>query len=225
MLLCQGAAAGTDGWMPQVLTDLWADVPVLRPLEAAILFIPLGLVFLLYGLRFYRLLVIVAYGLVGAVVGLLAGNAGGFHPLVGAVAGGLVLGLVAWPLHRWGWALLGGANFAYGLVVIGLMAGLEHPAWLVVLGLGGFVLGVVLLLRLFRPIIILVTSLTGAALLVQGVLRLAEVWPAVVGPVRGLLNQRPYLALILVLVLAGLGVALQWGTAAGAKPAKPEAEE
>ena len=77
---------------------VWQRLAGLHPLEAGLLLVPLGLVFLLYGFRLYKWLVSVVFAGIGASVGAalaLAGAAGlalGSRPSTGNPGGNMLLG-------------------------------------------------------------------------------------------------------------------------------------
>jgi len=200
------------------------------PLEAGLLLAPIGLVFLLYGFKLYKWLVSVVFAGIGAAAGMALTSYLGWDVLLGAIAGALVLGLMAWPLHRAGWGLLGGAVFG---VVAALLMKTQTPnvTFTAIVAGVAFVGGFVLTLVLMRPLIILVTAVLGAAVLVQGALRLSLIQPSVGDPVMRTLEDKPYLAAILVALPALVGFILQWrdtaakGKAAAKRKKAEEAEE
>ena len=203
-----------------LMRNLWDGFYALSPLEAGLLVLPIGLVFLLYGFKLYKLLVSLVFAAVGSVLGGALAACVGWSAMLGMVAGALVLGLLAWPLHRIAWGLLGGAILG-GAAVLLLSARSQDPILLAIVATVIFAGGFILTLLLMRPLIILVTAILGAAVLVQAILRLSLLWPSFGDPVASMLQAKPYLLAILVALAAALGFLLQWRDTAGkAKAAK-----
>jgi hypothetical protein len=209
---------------------VWQRLGALHPLEAGLLLLPVGLVFLLYGFKLYKWLVSVVYAGIGASAGAAVALWLGWDVILGTIAGALLLGLLAWPLHRVGWGLLGGALFG-GAAVILMRAQTPNVTYIAAVAGVAFIGGFVLTLILMRPLIILVTSVIGAAVVVQGALRLSLIQPAFGDPVLATLEAKPYLLAILVAIPALLGFILQWrntagkGKAAAKRKKAEEAEE
>lgn len=209
----------------------WLEQAVaVHPLEAGLLMLPLGVAFLLYGFRLYKWLVILVYAFAGGVLGAVAAQYAGVHMLIGMTAGALLMGLVAWPLHRLGLALLGGVGLALAAMMVAAAMGVTSQATLVMIVIGAFIGGTIITAILLRPLIILMMSLNGAVLMVQAALCLAVAWPSFGEPMLGLLRRQPYLFGVAVLVLTAVGCLLQFSdeggkAGAGKKKRKKEAEE
>lgn len=213
---------------------VWGQLCAQYPLAAALVLIPLGLAFLLYGYRVYKALVILTFAIVGGLIGMILGahfGLLGLAALAGLVGGALVFGFLGWPLHRIGWGLLGGVVAAVVFAGFAAMAGVTVHAYLFIIAGLAFVLGVVLTIWLFKPVLIIVTSLMGAALLVEGAMRLAVRAPSFGEPIYQFLKANNYVLAVVLLVLAGVGALLQWcdtrGGAGGAerRPKKPAKEK
>jgi len=233
----QAEAASQAAWQASdmLLRDLWQILLIpprgayllVCPAEAAILFIPIGLVFLLFGFRLYKWLVMVVYAGIGSIVGLAVAAYLGWSALLVMMAGSIVLGLLAWPLHRIGWGLLGGVLLG-GLAALLVRGRTENVVLIVGAAVIAFAAGLVLAMMLLRPLITGITSLIGAGLLVQGAVALAMlIKPSVGGPIASFLEARWYALAAVVGVLAILGFALQWheGEPAGAKRSKSPSEK
>ncbi len=175
---------------------------------AAGLIIAAGLVYLLYGYKIFKVLVIVNAALLGAT---------GAHWIdqqfdqvdwwvipVGAAA----LALIAWPLMRFAVCVMGGlAGAVLGAFVWRSFQLPDNMLWagsaigLVALGLLAFII--------FRIIIIGFTSLQGALMAVAGSVALAARWEQVSDEVRdGILNQ-PWMLPVVVLLPALIGFVYQ----------------
>ena len=226
----QEAARAAIPSLDTVMQYVWQRLAAIPPLEAGLLLLPVGLVFLLYGFRLYKWLVSVVYAGIGAAAGTALAAYFGWNAILGMIAGALVLGLLAWPLHRVGWGLLGGALFG-GAAVILMRMQTPNAAYIVAVAAAAFIGGFILTLALMRPLIILVTSVLGAAAVVPGALRLTLIQPAFGDPVCSTLEAKPYLLAILVAVPALLGFIIQWrdtcgkGKAAVKRKKAEEAEE
>lgn len=218
------------------LREEWARLMSAEPLIVAIIMVVAGVVFLLYGFRLYKALVMVLYAFIGLVVGGIVAAHFGIGSLWGAIPGALLLGLVAWPLHRLGWGILGGLAFAAAAVIVpGIFAavfsgllGLGMDVWVLLMGLAGFIVGLVLTMLILRPLIIVITSLCGGSILVQGAMQLVAQWPATGGKMVPFLVSHVWVQVVLVLLLAGIGVVLQFTGGGGArskpKPRKKDEE-
>jgi hypothetical protein len=204
------AAAPSQGNVVEdFAAQVWEQLPAGYDLETAIVLVPLGLAFLLYGFRMYRWLVVVAYAAVGAVAGLMAAQWFGVSGLVCGILGAIVLGILAWPLHRLGWGLLGGGLFGAAAVGLAGTAGVQGQVLLALIGTVAFLGGMLLTMLVMKPIIILVTSVLGASALAAGVVRLLELWPAVGNPVGATFRTKPYLPALAIAILAAVGLVLQ----------------
>ena len=149
-----------------LMRNLWDRFHALSPLEAGLLLLPIGLVFLLYGFKLYKLLVSVVFAGIGAGLGGALAAYLGWNVILGTIAGALVLGLLAWPLHRIAWGLLGGAILG-GAAVLLVSARSQDPILLAIVATVIFAGGFILTLLVMRPLIILVTAILGAAVLVR----------------------------------------------------------
>ena len=128
----------------------------------------LGLLYVFLGYRVFRILAVLVVSLAAAAA---AGNLAYQHagPTAGIIAAGVagVLGgVLGWFLF-WLLAALGGAAFAAGLTWNILLAQgvVVHPAFMLAPAAVGFVLTVLLL----RPMLIVLTAYTGAAMVVEAV--------------------------------------------------------
>jgi hypothetical protein len=224
----QEAAQAAIPSLETAMQYVWQRLGALHPLEAGLLLVPVGLVFLLYGFKLYKWLVSVVYAGIGAWAGAAVALWLGWDVILGTIAGALLLGLLAWPLHRVGWGLLGGALFG-GAAVLLMQMQTANVTCIAAVASIAFIGGFILTFVLMRPLIILVTSVIGAAVVVQGALRLSLIQPAFGDPVLTTLEARPYLLAILVAVPALLGFILQWrdkgGKAAAKKKKAEKAEE
>ncbi len=201
--------------LPTSLNELLAALTAMH-FAHGLLLAAVGLVFLFTGWRFYKWLMTFNAAAFGAVFGGAMTVQFGFEPYwwIGALAGGGVLGILAWPLMKLFVALLGGAIGA-GLGWTGFQyvaASLQHTdllpyAW------AGAILGAVLLAVLafliFRAAVMLATSLQGASLFVAGLLCLLFQAPTLRESLTEALQARPPALLLIVLGVSAAGLAVQ----------------
>jgi len=180
-----------------------------HPLVAVLVLLPVGLAFLLWGYRLYRVLVVLAFLGLGAVLGLMLTPYLAVAPVIPAAIGAVVLGLVAWPLHRMAWGLLGGAVFSTVAAGVATYLAVANPVHLVLVSVGGFILGSVLTVLVMKPLIIVITSLVGALTVGVGTLRLVTLWPAAGEPILRTIDTYAVVPVAVVLGLAAVGSAMQ----------------
>ena len=128
-----------------------------------------GLLFLALGWPLYRLTVILSGLMLGASlaggIGWLAAEEPGC--MAGAVIGGLVGALLAWPLEVLIRSLTGAAvGMGLGLFLGSMVGG---GPMLALAGLGGLLLGGALTFLLLRPLVMTYFALSGALLVVYGI--------------------------------------------------------
>ncbi|GAG28661.1 unnamed protein product, partial [marine sediment metagenome] len=161
------------------------------------------------GFRLYRWLVVIAYVGIGVVLGMAAALYLNVNQSVGIMLGAIILGVLAWPLHRVAWGVLGGVLFAGIFVEVAYMMDIRATMPLFLVGAVAFVAGIALTVLLLKPLIVVITSLVGATFVALGVLSLTRWWPALGGPVERVIDVRPYIPVVIVLVLAAVGSLLQ----------------
>ena len=148
---------------------VWQQITDLSWLHAVIA-ISVGIVYMLYGWRIFRVLVVICFGLGGMFLGIFAGRHFG-STIWGGVMGLVLFAIVSVPLMKWcvsalgalaGGSLTGAVWYAFGLpldyiwagVVIGIVAG----------GLISFIL--------LKASVMLFTGLGGSIIMMVGVLAL-----------------------------------------------------
>jgi hypothetical protein len=196
---------------------------VLRPFLGIVGLLWVGAVFLFLGYRLVRVTAVVVLASGGAIGGqYLAEVLKAPHPLWGAAAGAVLLGLAAIPLLRAEVVVSVGALTATVVwVTWGAVGG--KPDWQWVGAAGGFVLGAALAFVFSRFLMIAMTSLVGAGLVVWGGASVVQ---------RSIV-QREYwseasvqvkmVALAAFVLLALVGMAAQYRGAKALKPApQPE---
>ncbi|HLB72768.1 MAG TPA: hypothetical protein VJJ98_02005 [Sedimentisphaerales bacterium] len=173
-VLAQAAEAGSSGSEGAVVSieTFWKHAVELGQLEA-FMFISFGVVWLFYGWRVFKVLVVISFALLGLVAGMeLAVRVQGINnKFAGGVVGMLTLAILSIPLMRWAVGLLGafaGAIFTAGVwYAIGL-----DERYILAGALIGMVGGGMISFIVFRIAVILFTSMGGGALVLTGGLAL-----------------------------------------------------
>jgi len=209
-----GAGSGPSPWFnpeyaAQQFVEMCESLPYAWLVATSIISVLAGLAFLVWGFRLYRWLVVLMFVVIGIVVGIELANYFGFSQSIGIVAGAVVLGVVAWPLHRVGWGMLGGIVFSVVFAGFAAYAGIEGRLELILIAVVAFVAGAAVTMLLMKPLIIVITSLVGASVLTEGTVALTMLWPSVGAAVIRVMETRSYILMIVTLVLAAVGSAMQ----------------
>jgi hypothetical protein len=203
------------------------------PLKAVLL-LALGLVYMLYGWKAFKILVIANAGMIGIVLGAMVGR----HmqgtetttsnlPTFTAIAGGLLLAVAAWPLMKYAVSLMGalvGSLVGYGLwrylaevsgqITLGQYAWAGALLGLVTLGMLAFVI--------FQITVMILTSIQGTMMTVSGILALLLRYPSIGQDLRNSLLTEMHLLPLLIIVPAAIGFIFQHAAFSGkAKKKKP----
>ncbi|MCL2647747.1 MAG: hypothetical protein FWD61_12175 [Phycisphaerales bacterium] len=172
---------------------------------AAVLVI--GFLFLVFGFKAYRWIVVINCVALGFYLGGLLGEKERIAT-VAAVIGALVLGAISWPLMKYAVAICGGlVGAVVGMVVWNYFEQPADMAWaggivgLAVLGLLSFCL--------FKTSVILFTCVQGAAMFVLGAAALLIKCSPWAHDVSSNLTQKPILMPILVATVAIFGLLWQ----------------
>jgi hypothetical protein len=144
----------------------------------ALLMISVGVVYMLYGWRIFRVLVVISFGFIGLFLGILAGDrlsASQNAIIWGGLAGMVLLAVVSVPLMKWCVSVLGA--LAGGIVTGGLWiaCGLSQtylPAGFIV----GFIAGGLISFILLKVSVMLFTSLGGSLVMASGMLTLLHLY-------------------------------------------------
>ena len=191
------------------ISDLANYVKEIGPL-AGIPLMLVGLILLLGGWRLWRVAAVVSFAVLGVYVGSLVGNLYGAR-LAGAVLGGLLLAAAG--LAPQNFAAAGLAGFISGLLSLGLTDALALPAVAVwIIATGFFLAAGALAFINPQMVIILATSLEGAALMLLAATAARSVLPAVYDFMHGRCSKGLMLV-FLVLVPTIVGVMLQMADA------------
>jgi len=171
-ILAQANESASPGIAAEQIQEYWTRVTELGGLEA-FMFISFGVVWLLYGWRVFKVLVVISFALLGLKLGMeVAGMVQGINnEFAGGIVGMLALSILSVPLMRWSVGLLGafaGAIFTAG---IWYAVGLDEqyiPAGALIGMVGGGMISFIV----FRIAVILFTSMGGGALVLTGALAL-----------------------------------------------------
>lgn len=195
----------------------------------SVILLACGLVYLLYGWKVFRVLVMVNAALLGAALGSKLGMTlqGQNMPLFCGLAGAVVLGAMSWPLMKYAVCLMGGLAGAFlGFAVwnsITKAAGataINNYAWVGAL-LGLIVMGLLAFI-VFRVTIVIFTALQGSLLTVSGLVALLMLSDSLKGNILRALNDNPHLLPLLVFVPAIIGIVFQMTTSDKGPAKKPQ---
>ena len=154
-------------------TDLiWEQINSLTWLQALIA-VSFGAVYLFYGWRIFKVLAVVSFGMLGLFAGMRVGEmiSSTDSVLWGGVIGLVVLAVLSIPLMRWAVSILGAV--AGGIITSGLWYACGLPEQYLWAGaIIGIVAGGMISFIVFRISVMLFTSLSGAMLIIVGILAL-----------------------------------------------------
>jgi hypothetical protein len=171
-ILAQAAARSSSEpvfRVQSVLDSLWGQVTTLSWLQAVIA-ISFGVVYLLYGWRIFKVVVVICFGLVGLFAGIKIGSRFDSEILGGVIGLSLLAGLSI-PLMRWAVSLLGA--IAGGIITSGIWYAFELPEKYILAGaLIGIIAGGMISFIVFKIAVMLFTSFGGGILIITGLLSL-----------------------------------------------------
>ena len=208
-ILAQAAGSSSEPVfrVQTVLDSLWGQVTTLSWLQA-IIAISFGVVYLLYGWRISKVLVVICFGLVGVFAGIEIGSRFNSE-ILGGIVGLTVLGGASIPLMRWAVSILGAISG--GILTGGIWYAVGLPERYMPAGaLIGIVAGGMISFIVFRIAVMLFTSLGGGILIVTGMLSLLYHYEGAQNPPTNtmkamLYNQDWFLpALLLVPTIIGM---------------------
>jgi hypothetical protein len=156
------ASQGGGGARIVPLDFIWEQITNLNWLQAVI-GISFGMVYLLYGWRIFRIMVVICFAFAGMYAGMLAGQRLG-NQLWGGVIGVCVAAALSMSLIKWGVSMLGAA--AGGIVTGGLWYAFGLPEQYIWAGaVIGAVAGGLMSFILLKISVMLFTSLGGSVIL------------------------------------------------------------
>lgn len=202
------SAQSTFGTAP--IDFVWEQITSLSWLQA-VLGVSFGAVYVLYGWRIFKILVVICFGLIGMFLGIKAGARFDAEPIGGTI-GLLLLAIISVPLMRYGVSILGAV--AGGILGAGIWYAVELPENYILAGaVTGMVAGGMIGFIVFKIAVMLFTSVGGGAIIVISLLALFHQYELLQEPpgdkVRELLYQNNWFLPVLLLVPTIIGVAVQ----------------
>ncbi len=169
-ILAQASGSqGVQDMHAEVLTFIWQQITDLSWLHAVIA-ISVGIVYMLYGWRIFRILVVICFGLAGMYLGIFAGRQFGSQ-IWGGLLGLALFATVSVPLMKWCVSILGAA--AGGAITGGVWYALGLPLDYIWAGVAiGLVAGGLISFILLKVSVMLFTALGGSVIMMVGVLSL-----------------------------------------------------
>jgi len=141
------------------IDEIWNQITALTWLQA-VLAVSFGIVYLLYGWRIFRILVVICFGLIGMFLGIKMGAKTGSE-LWGGVLGLAIFAGVSAPLMKWCVSILGAA--AGGLLTGALWYAFNLPEVYLWAGAAvGVVAGGMMSFIVLKASVMLFTSLGGS---------------------------------------------------------------
>ena len=189
---------------------IWQQIAALSWLEA-VLAISFGVVYMLYGWRIFKILVVICFGLIGLFAGIKIGQQFNLQ-ILGAVVGLFLMAALSVPLMRWAVSLLGAV--AGGILTAGLWYAFELPGQYILAGAAiGLIAGGMISFIVFKIAVMLFTSFGGGVLTVMGLVALLYQYESMQNPPTGqvkdlFLNQNWFLP-VLLLIPTILGIIIQ----------------
>ena len=161
------------------LDFIWGQITALTWLQA-VFAVSFGVVYMLYGWRIFKILVIISFGLLGLFAGMRIGVYTGSQ-LWSGVTGLVVLAILSVPLMRWCVCILGAV--AGGVITSGLWYAFELPQMYIWAGaIIGIVAGGMISFIVFKAAVMLFTSLGGSVITVVGLLALLCLYETTIEP-------------------------------------------
>jgi len=187
------------------------------PVVAAMLLV-FGLIYLLFGVTWYKWLVTLNAALLGAYIGLRLGRMTD-GPLVGAFIGAFTSAAVTMPLMKWCVAVMGGIYGGVLGAAIWRSFNID-PQFAWAGALSGLIFFGMLSFIIFRGSIIAYMSLQGSVMMIFGVLGLIFKSTSVAPQIAQHLQLKPFLLPAAIFVPALIGLIYQQTTGGAAEPKK-----
>ncbi len=189
---------------------IWQQIAALSWLEA-VLAISFGVVYMLYGWRIFKILVVICFGLIGLFAGIKVGQRFDSQ-ILGAVVGLFLLAALSVPLMRWAVSLLGAV--AGAILAAGIWYAFELPGQYILAGAAiGLIAGGMSSFVVFKIAVMLFTSFGGGVLTVMGLVALLYQYECMQEPPTEqvkymFLNQNWFLP-VLLLIPTFIGIIIQ----------------
>lgn len=205
--------------------ELPSQAEYIRSLEVtdalqAVVLLAMGIVYLMYGWRYFKVLVVINAAILGTFLGYQLGALlGGNMPWFGAVAGCVLLAILAWPAMRYAISLMGGIAGAvvgygawqYSAAASGKEVLLDY-AWVGgVMGLVGMGLLAFVVLRMT---VMIFTAVQGSAMTVSAFLTLLFKYEGLRHSIGDTIRNNAHLMALIIAVPAAIGFAFQYAAVA-----------
>jgi hypothetical protein len=204
-----------DHWPGQVDLVDWCSH--MGPAVAALLIV-VGVIYLMWGFKIFKILMVLNSIVVGAVIGAVIGDR--FNAVAPVAVVGAVLAVaITWPTMKYAVAVKGAIFGALLGATVWQSIGLDPKfAW------SGAAIGLVscglLCFILFRGCLVMFTSLQGAVMMIFGVLGMVLKYEDAASHVANYLTVKPFLLPMCIFIPAVAGMMYQQSVGGGA-PAKP----
>ena len=189
---------------------IWEQIVSLSWLQA-VLAISFGIVYLLYGWRIFKVLVVISFGLLGMFIGIKVGRYAGTE-IWGGVIGLIAMAVISVPLMKWCVCALGAV--AGGILTGGLWYAFELPQMYIWAGaIVGVVAGGMISFIVLKAAVMLFTSLGGSAITVVGMLALLHLYETMAEPattnIHDLVFEQNWFLPVALTVPTVIGIAMQ----------------
>lgn len=184
----------------------------------AALMIILGVIYLMFGFKLFKALVMLNAAAVGAAIGLVLGQKTEMG-LALMVLCGFVAAAITWPLMKWAIAVMGALAGALLGACVWQTCGLD-PMFAWSGALTGLVLFGLLSFILFRGSVTMYMSLQGAAMLIFGLLGMLFKYDQVAPKISNTMALRPFLLPMAIIIPTIIGMLFQQGGGAAPAPGK-----
>ncbi|MCK5175087.1 MAG: hypothetical protein KAR47_16960 [Planctomycetes bacterium] len=191
---------------------IWEQITTLTWFQA-VLAISFGVVYLMYGWRIFRVLVVISFALLGMLAGIHVGKFFNGSEIWGGVVGLLLAAFLSMPLMKWCVCILGAA--AGGILTGGLWYAFELPQTYIWAGsLVGVVAGGMISFIVLKAAVMLFTSLGGSGITVVGALALLHLYETTVASpatdnIHNLVFEKDWFLPVALMVPTILGMMLQ----------------
>ena len=156
------------------INEIWQGIVSISWLQAVVC-VAFALIYLIYGWRVFKALVVINFSILGLMIGRLLGGKLG-SPLWGGIMGTFIMGMLSWSFMKYCVAALGA--FAGAILGAAIWRSAILPDQLIWCGaLGGVIAGGFLAFSSFKYSIMLFTGLQGSVFLTIGVLALLNDYP------------------------------------------------
>ena len=172
-LLAQAETGGDVEHIYVPIETIWLHVTSLSWIEA-VLAVSFGMVYLLFGWRIFRILVMICFGLLGMYLGMGAGEMAG-SVVWGGIVGAILFASITPPLMKYCVCLLGAG--AGGIMTGGIWYACGQPEVYLWAGAAvGVVAGGMVSFIVLKMAVMLFTSMGGSMIVVFGMLRLLNLY-------------------------------------------------